>query len=150
MGLFKAWSWIFTDVRCLVYPAPARYAPPLPKTGQGQSGLARKGDGDQVHGLRKYQPGDSLQRIAWRASARHNELYSLEMETPWEEACELDWYLLPDLDVETRLSILTAWVIMADHKQLAYSLRLPKQQLAPANGVEHRLQCLEMLALFEQ
>jgi uncharacterized protein (DUF58 family) len=148
LGLFKAWSWIFPSTRCLVYPSPARKAPPLPKTGQGQSGRATKGDGDEVHGLRKYQPGDSMQRVAWRASARHDELYSLEMEAPREDACELDWDLLKGDEIEKRLSILTAWVIAADHKQLAYSLRLPGTLIAAGKGSDHRSRCLEALALF--
>ena len=148
LGLFKAWSWIFPRSRCLVYPAPARMAPPLPKTGQGQTGRAIKGDGDEVHGLRKYQAGDSLQRVAWRASARHDELYSLEMELPRENACELDWDLLRGDDIETRLSILTAWVIAADHQQLSYSLNLPGTLIGTGKGTAHRVKCLESLALY--
>ena len=148
LGFFKAWSWIFPQTRCLVYPSPAKNAPPLPQTGRGQAGRATRGDGDQVHGLRKYQPGDSIQRVAWRASARHDELYSLEMEAPREEACELDWDLLRGGDVETRLSILTAWIIAADHKQLSYSLKLPDQQVPGGHGANHRSRCLELLALY--
>jgi len=147
LGLFKAWSWIFPQSRCLVYPSPARNAPALPKSGHGHAGRAIKGDGDEVHGLRKYQAGDSKQRVAWRASARHNQLYSLDMETPQEEACELNWELLHGADAETRLSILTAWVIAADHKQLSYSLKLPGEQIPIGNGVDHRSKCLELLAL---
>ncbi len=147
LGLFKAWSWVFPKTRCLVYPAPARRAPPLPDTGLGQAGQAKKGDGDEVHGLRKYQPGDSIQRIAWRASARHDELYSLEMEAPRENACELDWALLKGGNIETRLSILTAWVIAADHKQLSYSLKLPGTLIPAGRGDSHRSRCLESLAL---
>lgn len=148
LGLFKAWSWIFPQSRCLVYPSPSKNAPALPKSGHGHAGRAIKGDGDQLHGLRKYQAGDSKQRVAWRASARHNELYSLEMESPREEACELDWDLLHGADTETRLSILTAWVIAADHKQLSYSLKLPGEQLSIGNGADHRSKCLELLALY--
>jgi uncharacterized protein (DUF58 family) len=148
LGFFKAWSWVFPQARCLVYPEPARNAPPLPKSGHGQIGRAEKGDGDQVHGLRKYQPGDSKQRVAWRASARHDDLYSLEMEAPREEACELDWDLLKGSDIETRLSILTAWVIAADHKQLSYSLKLPDQHVPGGTGVDQRAKCLELLALY--
>lgn len=147
-GFFKAWSWIFPQSRCLVYPSPARNAPPLPKTGRGQTGLASKGDGDQVHGLRKYQQGDTMQRIAWRASARHEELYSLEMEVPRESAVELDWDLLTGLDVERRLSVLTAWVVAADHKQLTYSLKLPNASVPAGSGIAQRLACLELLALY--
>ena len=148
LGFFKAWSWVSPKTRCLVYPAPARKAPPLPKSAHGQMGVAIKGDGDDIHGLRKYQPGDSIQRVAWRASARHNELYSLEMETPREEACELDWSLLRDGDIETRLSILSAWVIAADHKQLSYSLKLPGTLIPAGKGDSHRTSCLEHLALY--
>ena len=148
LGFFKAWSWVFPQTRCLVYPAPARKPPPLPKSGHGQTGVATKGDGDDIHGLRKYQPGDSIQRVAWRASARHDELYSLEMESPREDACELDWDLLRGGDVESRLSILTAWVIAADHKQLSYSLKLPNSLTPASKGDSHRSRCLEQLALY--
>jgi len=148
LGFFKAWSWISPQTRCLVYPAPARKAPPLPKSGHGQTGIATKGDGDDIHGLRKYQPGDSIQRVAWRASARHDELYSLEMESPREDACELDWDLLRGDNIESRLSILTAWVIAADHKQLSYSLKLPETLIPAGKGDSHRSRCLEQLALY--
>lgn len=148
LGLFRAWSWILPKTRCLVYPTPARKAPPLPVSGHGQTGRASKGDGDEVHGLRKYQAGDSIQRVAWRASARHDELYSLEMEAPREDACELDWDLLKGGDNETRLSILTAWVIAADHKQLSYGLKLPGTLITSGKGDSHRSRCLESLALY--
>ena len=75
-------------------------------------------------------------------------LYSLEIETPREEACELDWDRLSGVDVETRLSILTAWVIAADRKQLVYSLNIPGEQVAANSGANHRAKCLELLALF--
>ena len=86
--------------------------------------------------------------MAWRASARHEELYSLEMETPKESSVELDWGLLQGLDIESRLSVLTAWVIAADHKQLSYSLRLPNASVPAGNGTKQRLACLEHLALY--
>jgi len=149
LGLFKAWSWIRPQSRCLVYPAPARNAPPLPRIGRGDAGMAAKGEGDQIHGLRKYQLGDAMQRIAWRQSARHGELYSLEMETPQEESCELNWDSLSGVDVETRLSILTAWVLAADHKQLAFSMNIPGEKVAADSGSGQRTRCLELLALFK-
>jgi uncharacterized protein (DUF58 family) len=89
-----------------------------------------------------------MQRVAWRASARHDELYSLEMETPREESCELDWDKLRGADVEIRLSILTAWVIAADHKQLSYSLKMPEDHIPSGAGATHRSSCLELLALY--
>lgn len=147
LGMFKAWAWVFPHAKCLVYPKPAKNPPPLPRTGSGTGAQARRGEGDQIHGLRKYRAGDSTRRIAWRASARHNELYTREMETPQDKACELRWDALSGYDSEVRVSILTAWVVMADHKQLHFSLQLPGQVIPSGLGVAHRNQCLERLAL---
>ena len=89
-----------------------------------------------------------MQRVAWRASARQDELYSLEMETPQEEACELDWDQLSGADTESRLSILTAWLIAAQFENLSYSLKLPGFKASAGKGPEHQARCLEQLALY--
>jgi uncharacterized protein (DUF58 family) len=148
LGLFRAWSWFFPTARCLVYPAPATNPPPLPVTGEGRSGTAIKGEGDQIHGLREYRSGDSLRRVAWRTSARHDALYTREMETPRQQACELAWNRLSGMDAEQRLSVLTSWVLQAERRQLTFSLDIPGTRLPPAEGAEQRARCLEALALF--
>ncbi|MDX1460893.1 MAG: DUF58 domain-containing protein [Xanthomonadales bacterium] len=149
LGLFRAWSWFFPQQRCLVYPAPAIRPPPLPQTGSGTGGPARRGEGDQVHGIRPYRTGDSLRRVAWRSSARHDQLYTREMEVPRDESCELNWDLLSGMNTEERLSVLVAWVLKADHHQVPYALVLPGCQIPAALGDAHRERCLEALALFE-
>lgn len=149
MGLFRAWCWFFPRARCLVYPAPAKSPPPLPRSGRGEQGQAEKGDGEQVHGLRNYREGDPLRRVAWRTSARHDELYTREMETPRDLSCVLDWHLLGGLDHELRISVLAAWVLQADHRGLRYRLELPGASSGPGAGADHRADCLEMLALFD-
>ncbi len=148
-GLFKAWSVIIPEARCLVYPQPAPDSPPLPRTGRGDHGTARKGDGEHFHGLREYQLGDPIKRVAWRASARHMKLYTREMETPREEACEFNWYLMGQRDTEEKLSILTAWILRAEHHQIPYSLEMPTDALPAGLGEEHRDACLRILALYE-
>lgn len=148
LGLFRAWTVIIPQVRCLVYPQPVPNPPPLPRIGRGEEGMARVGEGEHFHGLREYRPGDPLRTIAWRASARHGKLFTREMETPREQACELNWYLMGDRDAETRLSILTAWVLRAEHLQIPYSLELPTDALPAALGQEHRDACLRILALY--
>lgn len=148
LGLFRSWTWIFPKTRCLVYPKPATHPPPLPTSGRGRRGKARVGEGDQVHGLRNYQPGDSLRRVAWRTSARHEHLFTREMEAPQEQDCSLDWDLLKGIDTEQRLSILTAWVMLADHRHMTYSLALPNAATLKGNDAEHRSRCLESLALY--
>lgn len=147
LGLFCAWSVIIPRARCLVYPKPALHPPPLPQTGRGDEGVAHQGEGEHFHGLREFQPGDPLRRIAWRTSARHQKLYSRVMEDPREEACELNWYLLGSGDTEEKLSILTAWILRAERSQIPYSLEMPGEALPADMGDEHRDACLKILAL---
>ena len=149
LGLFRAWSVLIPQARCLVYPAEADNPPPLPRTGRGDDGIADAGDGEQFHGLREYQPGDPLRRVAWRASARHGKLYSRVMETPREEACELNWYLMGNRSVEEKLSIMCAWILRAERQQIPYSLELPTEALPAGLGEEHRDACLRILALYQ-
>ena len=150
LGMFRAWSVIIPRVRCLVYPEPAANAPPLPNTGRGEHGQARRGEGEHFHGLREYQAGDPVHQIAWRTSARHEKLYSRQMESPSEEACELNWYLMGSGNTEEKLSILTAWILRAERRKIPYSLEMPGAALPADLGEEHRKACLEILALFEQ
>lgn len=150
LGFFRAWSVIIPKARCLVYPSPTPNPPPLPKTGRGDFGASHKGEGEHLHGLREYQLGDPLGRIAWRTSARHQKLYSKVMESPSEEACELNWYLLGGRNTEEKLSILTAWILRAERQKIPYSLEMPTAALPAELGEEHRNACLEILALFEE
>ena len=149
LGLFRAWTVVIPTARCLVYPKPSPNPPPLPRTGRGDYGTAHKGEGEHFHALREYQPGDPLRRIAWRASARHQKLFSREMESPSEEACELNWYLMGSGDTEEKLSVLTAWILRAERRQIPYSLEMPAAALPSDLGEDHRDACLEILALFK-
>ena len=147
LGLFRAWSVLIPAARCLVYPRPAPNPPPLPMSGRGEQGAVHKGEGEHFHGLREYRPGDPLRRIAWRSSARHQKLYTREMEAPRDKTCELNWYLLGAGDTEQKLSILAAWVLRAERRQIPYSLELPGNALPPSLGERHRDACLQILAL---
>jgi hypothetical protein len=62
---------------------------------QGRPG-ALAGDGDSLRELREHQPGDPFRRIAWKASARRNQLLVREYE---REECDVVWVLL-DASVE--------------------------------------------------
>jgi uncharacterized protein (DUF58 family) len=147
LGLFRAWSVIIPTARCLVYPCPAANPPPLPMSGRGEQGAVHKGEGEHFHGLREYRPGDPLRRIAWRSSARHQKLFTREMEAPWDETCEMNWYLMGAGDTEQKLSILAAWVLRAERRQIPYSLELPGNALPASIGERHRDACLQILAL---
>ncbi|WP_249383834.1 DUF58 domain-containing protein [Chitinivorax sp. B] len=149
LGLFYAWSYAEFDVRCLIYPAPEIGTELPPPSGEGKLGR-RSGEGfDDFAGLRPHRPSDSPRHIAWKYAARDDSLYTKQFSGESSGRMWLDWQNLPaGMDVEARLSRLTAWVLQADSSGLEYGLRLPRLEITPGAGPAHRHQCLQALALF--
>ncbi|HVJ30461.1 MAG TPA: DUF58 domain-containing protein [Gammaproteobacteria bacterium] len=148
--LFRAWTWVHMETRCLVYPRPADPTRPLPDgVGGGASGRPRAGD-DDFAGLRAAAAGDPLQRIAWKAYARTDVLLLKEFSSGTGAPCLLDWDLLPDLPTETRLEQLARWCLDADAAGRSLALRLPTCEIPLGLGPKHLASCLEALALFDE
>lgn len=148
LGLFHAWSYLQFDTRCLVYPRPA--APlPLPSSSaqDGAGKLASHGDEDFA-GLRAYVAGDALPRIAWKTLAREQGLQVKKFSATQGRELWLDWSLLPNIDAERKLEMLTRWVLDADAGRLRYGLRLPDIELPPGNHASQKEECLRALALY--
>jgi uncharacterized protein (DUF58 family) len=62
----------------------------------------------------------------------------------------LDFAALPaSLDVEQKLSRLTAWVLACERAARPCGLSLPGAHIAPGQGRDHRRAMLTALALFE-
>ncbi len=162
LGLFMAWCHWQPDARVLVYPQPEHNAPPLPlpagtlrqakQTQQPDS----PGGALELAGVRAYQPGDPLHRLAWRQIARHDgeHVFSKQFQ-PGADTSKgtahgnlmLDDAALHALAPEARLSRLAAWVLQAERTGLPYGLRLGQLTLAPALGASQRDACLRALAL---
>jgi uncharacterized protein (DUF58 family) len=148
--LFRAWTWVHMDARCLVYPRPAAPGRPLPLTAAaGAAGLSRTGDEDFA-GLRSASASDPPQRIAWKAYARSDVLLLKEFSGGTQEPCMLDWDMLPDLLTEDRLSQLTRWCLDADAAGRNLGLRLPGYEIPLGAGPKHLAACLEALALYDE
>ena len=150
LGIFRAWSYVEPDARCLVYPRPERGKLPAPAAESARGALRSPVPGnDDYSGLRTYQFSDSPRHVAWKAVARNEDM--LTKQFTGEAAAELwlDWALLPShMDVEQRLSRLAGWVLEADRAGTNYGLRLPGAEVAPGRGEAHRGACLQALALY--
>jgi uncharacterized protein (DUF58 family) len=150
LGLFRAWSYIEPDARCLVYPRPER-SPLPPYSGEAAAGTlhAQTAGADDFAGLRGYQRSDSPRHIAWKAAARSEELLTKQFAGDAAAELWLDARLLPHgLTLEQTLSRLAGWVLAADRAGAHYGLRLPGVELAPGRGAAHRAACLQVLALY--
>lgn len=149
LGLFRAWSWIHPDIRCIVYPAPERGpVPAVPlldadasSTRQGQAGR------EDFHDLRTYRAGDSSRHLAWKHSAFGPTPYTKQFEGDAGGEAWLDWDQLPDLAPDARLARLCRWVLDSHRAGYRYGLRLPGNTIALDRGEHHKRRCLEALAL---
>jgi uncharacterized protein (DUF58 family) len=149
LGLFHAWGYVALDSACLVYPRPAPAGMPLPPhavLAEPQGRHSAGGDED-FSGLRGYRAGDSMRRIDWKASAREQGLYTKEFQGQGRHVLWLDWEMTAGQDGETRISLLTRWVLDAHAAGMTFGLRLPTAYVPPAQGESHLHACLQALAL---
>jgi uncharacterized protein (DUF58 family) len=152
LGLWRGWAYAHFPLQGIAYPAPEANAPPLPggHGGSDPSAGTRSDDAD-LAGLRGYQPGDPMQRVAWKAVARGAGWHTKQFEGAGGGGpVELSWFALASgLDTEQRLSRLTAWVLAAERAARPFALTLPGYALPPGQGRAHRRAALTALAVFE-
>ena len=152
LGITHAWSRRLSfAARVLVYPAPAHSAPNIPQhlRGEGIAHAVMAHDGDDLSGIRGYQPGDPLSRLNWKTLARGQGLTAKEFATLHGDEWVIDWQDYAPLDAEARLSAMTRAVLDAETDGLLYGLALPGTHIVPNRGREHLRHCLEALALHD-
>ncbi len=151
-GLWRGWAYVHFPLSGIVFPAPESGAPALPPGATGPDARApgRTEDAD-LAGLREFQPGDPLSRVAWKAVARGGGWYTKQFDgTGGGGPVSLEWAALPGgMAVEARLERLTAWVLQAERAGRPFALRLPRSSLSAGAGRDHRRSALTALALFE-
>ena len=152
LGLWRGWAYAHFPLEGIAFPQPEPGAPPLPVSQTGVDSHAHgRGDEADLSGLREYQRGDPLQRIAWKAVARGTGWYTKAFDgAGGAGVVALDFDALPgSLSREQKLSRLTAWVLACERAGRPFSLALPGVRIAAGQGREHRRRVLSMLALFQ-
>jgi uncharacterized protein (DUF58 family) len=150
LGLFRAWAVVHPAYFAIAWPRPADpgLAPPGVETDTGGAQDHARGD-DDFTGLKPYQAGDSLRRIAWKAYARGRGLHTKQYAGTDVVSHVFDWDSLAGLDVEERLARLCRWVVDAHEHGEAFGLRLPGTVIEANIGTAHYERCLTTLALFD-
>jgi uncharacterized protein (DUF58 family) len=153
MGLWHGWAYVHFPLAGIAFPAPEFAPPPLPVGDTGQDELSMtRGDHGDLAGLRSYQPGDPMQRVAWKAVARGAGWHSKQFEGGGGGGpVSLNWAALPTaLDSKARIARLTAWVLAAERAARPFALTGPGVALATGQGRDHRRAALTALALLPE
>jgi len=154
-GLFSKSLTIPAPAESLAYPSVEIVAFP-PRRGIERDGAhpmaAPDGGGTSAVGLREFGHGDSVRRIHWRSSLRHNELYVLEIDTERDSEFEVR-LRTEDATVGRPFEERVSWaasevcaLIDADHR---VSLATDRQRFDADRGARHRAELLTFLALVE-
>lgn len=149
LGIFRAWTHVQLQQSVLVYPQPGNDKV-LPQLSAGkQQGEKRHGAGDDdFEGLRNYQVGDSFYRIHWKSAARYHILQTKQYIGSANTQLWISWDDSRHNDLESRISQLTQWVMLAHQSGIAYGFRIPGTEYPLSTGIAHRDKCLKALALY--
>ncbi|MDX1804413.1 MAG: DUF58 domain-containing protein [Alcanivorax sp.] len=152
LGLLRAWSFASLDHYCLAWPQPIASEQCPADGGEQQRANVSSGQSgnEEFHGLREYQPGDSLRQVDWKGYARGHGLYTKQFEEPAGGRLWLRWSLLSGMADEQRLSVLCYWLLMLDKQGLPCGLELPGLILNPDRGDAHRWRLLDALASYPE
>ena len=148
LSLFHAWAYVDNPFQVLVYAKPSvnnSLQPESMDAGAKGTSHFNKGD-DDFYGHKTYQLGDSPSRVDWKASSRGLGMLTKQYSGTGQSALWLNWDATEG-DNETRISLLSKWVIEANKANQTYGLKLPTSRIEPSNSDAHYHQCLRALAL---
>jgi uncharacterized protein (DUF58 family) len=146
-GLFRAWTYLHTEISLLAWPVPrGRREPPRESSSGGDAPSVHRAGDEEWAGLREFRSGDSPRQVAWGAYARGRGLLVKTYQAPAAHHRTFDPASIPG-GLEERLEQVSAWIMAAHARGERYGLRLGSMEVAPDAGNEHRRRCLDALAL---
>jgi uncharacterized protein (DUF58 family) len=152
LTLLRCWAWLDVDLAAVVYPRPL--LAPLPVTAgrdEERNAVVVDAAGREFHGLREYRAGDAQRHVAWRRFASTGVLAVKQFARGGSSGGPLwlRYEAAGGAGREQRLSRMAGWVVQAARDDVEYGLELPGLVVPPQRGEQHRLRCLEALALFD-
>ncbi len=151
-GLFHAWGWLEFDTPILIYPKPTSNAilqETMVAQYDGKTSTSTI-EGDDFAGLREHRVGESLRHISWKAYAQGKGLLTKTFQGQARPSLWIDWFQISDGSIESKLSHMTALVILAENENQEYGVKLPGITIQQYSGTAHRHACLQAIATFKQ
>jgi len=150
LGILVAWAYFKPDYDCLIYPIPkGQKQLPAQTLNKDNTDYGMQSGTDDFSGFRKYRPGDPVNSIAWKAFAREQGLLIKQFSGKGSQTLILSWDSVAHINnIESRLSQLCYWVLIAEQTSTYYGLEIPKVSIDPGHGTQHKERCLEALARY--
>lgn len=156
-GLFRTWTRLDFAQQATVFPKPLNYS--WQETQQVEKGQkqnesvesqqsSHQAGYDEFYQLRQYQQGEAFSQVAWKQVARGQGWLTKQFQQNLSGKLLLDFSSLPEATLEQKLSMLSYAITDCSHQQIAFSLKLPYQELPYDNSPEHTLRCLTALACY--
>ena len=154
LGLLRAWSYWYPELKAIIYPKPESFSQLLPFKSDGTDEAADHGDNGEFSGIRAYRSGDPVKHLAWKHIARIPPDSGMPLLTKEYSALRGKEYMLDlialmqQLPAEQALSTATAWILQWEQQHNPYGLDTGETRIATAYGEQHARLCLETLALY--
>lgn len=147
LGFIRCWSWIDLDMQALVYPKPIVCDANvfIGSADEGREHGFRQGD--DFHGLRAYQFGDSLTQSYWPSLAKGQALQQKQYRSFQSQDHSLNFDNFHQGNLELTLSHICYVALQLNKKNEAFSLMMPSTQLTLSSGEKHLHQVLKALAM---
>ncbi len=136
-SLFTAWKYSPIQPEIVVYPTPL---------GQELADAHNIARGEDFSGHKKYEPGDSPNRMDWKLLARKGEHFVREFRDGGQHEVQITWSNTQELELEARLSQLSRWILSAENYSYKYDVLLPGFHSGAGQGVQHFKTCMEALS----
>lgn len=141
--LLRTWRTFASPEQVLVYPEKkgSHFFPTSVQANQNvdSQGLFRE--------LREYQTTDSVKRIDWRASMKHQKTLIKVFEGEAAQSFNFQWEDTKHIaNFEDRISQLALWLELCEKGGNNYSLRIVKREEPLGKGRAHYRNCMRLLA----
>ncbi|MCX6125381.1 MAG: hypothetical protein NTV34_11640 [Proteobacteria bacterium] len=152
-GIFRAWKEVEIGGLQVVFPKPVGTTsfPKLNETNEGGQKSPHAAFDAEYKCHKIWQPGETLHRIDWRASARRGVVLGRVYGEVGPAAYLM--FSLPDgpgLSLELRLQQLSMWLHLAEKQHLPYGLEIVGQSVPVGLGGDHWNQVTYALATYKQ
>jgi uncharacterized protein (DUF58 family) len=150
-SFFRSWTYVKTDVECLVYPRPLHSehrGTCLDANTISEDGGGSRSGSEDFDSLRGYQAGDPIRQVYWKGYSRGGGLHSKTYSGGKAEVSLFDFDDIPENDIESKLSVLCHLVKTANADDQTFALRISGMTIGPDSGDQHTQACLKELALY--